>query len=93
MDNVVSLHPDKRPCCIEKSWEQGIKEYCEGYKQAEPFSCEKVHFGWLLCQVIENEKMPMDLRREAGYAVYNYSDYRVALDHIFNTERLQEKKR
>lgn len=88
MDNVIPLHPKQCPCCIGKSWKQDIQEYCEGYKNSEPFSGAKVHYGYLLCQIIENENIPIDLRREAGYAIYNYSDYRAALDHIFNPERL-----
>lgn len=84
MHNVIPLHPKKCPSC----WKTDINEYCEGYKNSEPFSYTKVHFGYLLCQVIENESIPINLRREAGYVIYNYSDYRAALDHIFNPDRL-----
>lgn len=83
MDNVVE-HPKYFSSC----WKTDIDEYCEGYKNSEPFSGKKVHFGYLLCQIIENETIPIELRREAGYVIYNYSDYRAALDHIFNPERL-----
>tara|TARA_Y100001972_G_C7658941_1_gene332085 strand:- start:966 stop:1244 length:279 start_codon:yes stop_codon:yes gene_type:complete len=87
MENVVFLHPKDCPCC----WKTDIEEYCEGYKKAEPFSEKKVHFGYLLCQIITNEDIPMDLRRKAGDAIYQYSDYRAALDHIYAPERLQPK--
>ena len=87
-DRKLQPRSKQCPCCIEKSWKQDIQEYCEGYKNSEPFSGAKVHYGYLLCQIIENENIPIDLRREAGYVIYNYSDYRAALDHIFNPERL-----
>jgi len=88
MNNVISLHPKSCVCC----WKKDIEEYCNAYKEAEPFSETKVHYGYLLCQIIENEEMPMVLRQKAGYAIYEFSDYRAALDHIFNKERLQEKE-
>ena len=95
MSNVIELHPHMCPCCVKKNWKKDIDEYCEGYKNGEPFSQNKDHFGYLICGIIKNESIPIDLRREAGYVLYKYSDYRHALDSIFlerqNPTEIKEK--
>lgn len=75
MENVINFDPS--------GWQYDIEEYCREYKTGQPHSDRKNHFGYALCKIIENDTVPMNLRRQAGYVLYEYSDYRVALDSIF----------
>ena len=77
-ENVIELHT-----CKMTEWKKDITEYLQGYKHGEPFSQKKDLFGYLICQFLMNENIPIECRREAGYVLYKYSDYRKALDGIY----------
>lgn len=90
MDNVIPLHPDNSRS-VAKEWQKDVDDYGYHYEHAEPFSSEKNHLSLLLCMIIENEKVPFEVRVRACQVLYRYSDTRAAIDTVYGDARPRTK--
>lgn len=59
-------------------------------KSAQPWSDEKNHYLFLLAQIVKNEGIPLEVRRQACTMLAEYSDARTVCDEFLGAEIVQK---
>lgn len=62
---------------------EDLKDYEKWYSEAEPFSPEKTHYCYLLCEIVKDERHDYWFRQKAAQIVYEHSDARQAIGSIY----------
>ena len=59
----------------DKTFEEDLLQFEEWLNSSEPWSPDKAHYMNLICQLIENEVVPLETRHKAVRLLIKHSDF------------------